>query len=124
MIIETVPLSESLKDAPEYELQTYLYELALQAYSDKSVLDTHNAFVPVLAQDKWVVYFGTEEELKPYNYPNDLLYKIEWLCDWDKRDFKDADRGIWNESADYMCDYINPVLYPEDYIDDDDDDDM
>ena len=119
MKIETLPIPEDMKDGPEYELQTYLFDLALQADKDRSVLNEYNAFVPLLAQDKWVIYFGEEEELKPYNPPEkNLLYKIEWMCDWDKNEFKDADRGIWNEVADYICDYIDPYIDPEDYEDD------
>ena len=121
MKIETVPIPKDMMDCPEDELQAYLYDLALQAEKDRSVLNEYNAFVPLLAQDKWVIYFGEEEELKPYNpLEEDLLYKIEWMCDWDKKEFKDADRGIWNEVADYICDYINPVIHKEDYEDEDD----
>lgn len=103
-----------MKDGPEYELQSYLFELALKAYSDRSLLSEYNAFVPVLAQDEWIIYFGSEEELKPYDQ-HKLLYKVEWLFGVDNREeFKKVDDEIWFETAEYLCDYIDPFLYPED----------
>ena len=112
--IENVPIPENMKDAPEYELQTYLFELALRAYDDRSILNDYNAFVPILTQDEWLVYFGSEEELKPYNQ-HELLYKVESLFGIGNREeFKTVEEEIWFETAEYICDYINPLLYPED----------
>lgn len=118
--IEKVHISEEMKDVPEYELQTYLFELALRAYDNRSILNDYNAFVPILAKEEWLVYFGSEEELKPYDQ-HELLYKVEWLFGVGNRgEFKTVDEEIWFETAEYLCDYICPFLYPEDeeeYID-------
>ena len=73
--IERVPIPENMKDGPECKRQTYLFELALRAYDDRSILNDYNAFVPILTQDEWFVYFGNEEELKPYDQ-HELLMRI------------------------------------------------
>ena len=113
IIIEKVQISEEIKDGPEYELMSYLFELALKVYSNRSLLNEYNAFVPILTQNEWIVCFGSEEELKPYNQ-HGLLYKVEWLLGVGNREeFKTVEDEIWFETAEYLCDYIDPFLYPE-----------
>ena len=104
-----------MKDSPEVDFQYYLFKLAQRAYKDRSLLNEYNCFVPFYHEAKWKVNFGTEEELKPID-KYDLMYKIENLFGiGDRKEFKTVEEEIWFETAEYICDYINPYLYPEDY---------
>lgn len=119
MKFEYVKIHKSDLDDPEYDFQYYLFKLAQKIYRDKSLLSMYNSFVPFLDGNKWVICFGTEEELKQ-NDPNDWFYKMEWLTNvGHSNEFNDINEEMWYETAEYISDYINPIIYKDDeeYID-------
>lgn len=102
MIIETIEIQEQFKDMAPCLLQDYLYSLAMFLYENPNNIDDYKYFVPVYNEDKWLIYFGTKEEVKLYD-KDEFIYQMKYFCDVKNVEkYKDS---IWENVIDYIQDW-------------------